>query len=458
VSESQEPGAEETQPRRRKRPFYGWYIVFTSFLAHLSYAEQNSSVLGVFFRPMNAELGWSRTSMAGAQSVARLVEGLLSPVVGPIVDRHGAKRLMISGALIAGFGFLALSQVQSLWQWYLLKGGVIAVGFLMMGNLVTNIAISNWFVRQRGRAIGIAGMGTSLTSVGMAPAIVWLTDAIGWRAPWIVFAVFTWVAVIPATALLMRRRPEDHGLLPDGDRPDAAPARSGPGAMEAPPAASGDEEPPQPQRVAPLEPVWTRRQVLGTFAFWLLILTFSIAQLAFQGINISVVPFFEDLGFSSSVGAIALSTRAFFGLVAASFWGLAAEKIDVRYLGTIKFIGQGLASLLFLRGRTLPVLYTGLIIYGISSAGSAVISELMWATFYGRLTLGRVRSMGAPCLVLFSAVGPVFMNQIFDRTGSYDLAYVIFIGLFASSSVLILLCRKPTPKRYGRATDPEFLR
>jgi MFS family permease len=412
---------------------------------------------------MNAELGWSRTAMSGAQSVARLVEGLLSPLVGPIVDRQGAKRLMITGSIIVGAGFLFLSQVQSLWQWYLLKGGVIAIGFVMMGNLVTNVAISNWFVRQRGRAIGIAGMGTSLTSLGMAPGVVWLAEQFGWRLPWMLFGVFTWLAVIPATALLMRRRPEDQGLLPDGDPPPEneplfethTKARAAQPVLTANPG-PGSESWVSDRAPAQLEPVWTRGEVLATFAFWLLIITFSIAQLAFQGINISIVPFFEDLGFSSNVGAFALTTRAFFGLVAAPLWGLAAERFDIRLLGFVKFVGQGIASFIFLRGRTVVVLYTGLIIYGIASSGTAVISEIMWASFFGRLTLGRVRSLGAPALVLFSAIGPVFMNQIFDTTGSYDLAYAIFIVLFIASALLILVCRKPTPRRFASATAPEF--
>src|SRR5688572_23211862 len=129
---------------------------------------------------MQSELGWPRTAITGAQSVARLVEGGFAPAVGPILDRYGPRPLMIAGSLIAAVGFMALSQVDTLWGFYLMKGGVIAVGFLCMGFMVTNTAISNWFIRRRGRAIGIAGMGTSLASVAMAPVVVWMMDNWHW--------------------------------------------------------------------------------------------------------------------------------------------------------------------------------------------------------------------------------------------------------------------------------------
>ena len=429
---------------RDKKPrfFYGWYIVLASFLAHIAYAEQNSSILGVFLRPMTREFGWSRTELTGAQSVARLVEGIFAPVIGPIIDRHGPRPLMLVGSLIAGLGFLALSQINTIWQFYLTKGLVIAIGFLCMGFMVTNTAISNWFVRLRGRAIGIAGMGTSLANVAMAPVVVWMIGQWDWRSAWMAFGLLTWIVVLVPSALLMRRRPEDEGLRPDGDEPYQTSAEM---TTETHTQTSVESE--------PLEPIWGRSEVVRTSAFWLIILTFSVSNLAFQGINISMVPYFEDLGFATSIAAAALVTRAIIQLIAAPLWGFAVERIDVRYLGFLKFSLQGLAALLFLIGRNIPVLFTGVIVYAIGSSGSAVISEIIWANFFGRLTLGSIRGVGTPLLTLFSAIGPVFMNIIFDLTGSYELAFILFIFLFALSAGLILLLKQPQATRFARASE-----
>ncbi|MBM2826680.1 MAG: hypothetical protein HW403_744, partial [Dehalococcoidia bacterium] len=260
---------EAKELEKKPRLFYGWYIVLASFLAHLSYAEQNSSVLGLFIRPMTREMGWSRTALTGAQSVARLVEGVCAPVLGPFIDRYGPRPLMLIGAVIVGFSFLWLSQIRTIWDFYMMKGFAVAVGFLFMGFMVTNTAISNWFVRLRGRAIGIAGMGTSLANIAMAPVAAWMMTRWGWRSVWAAFGVFTWVVVLLPSGLLMRRRPEDVGLKPDGDdsSPDQ-PSRS----ENLNPASLGDTE--------GKEAVWNRREAMGTRAFWLIVGTFSISSFA----------------------------------------------------------------------------------------------------------------------------------------------------------------------------------
>lgn len=432
---------ESQQAARKRRPlFYGWYIVLASFLAHLAYAEQNSSILGVFLRPMTGDFGWSRTELTGAQSVARLVEGGFSPIVGPFIDRYGPRPLMVLGSIVAGIGFLGLSRARTLWEFYLTKGVVTALGFLCMGHLVTNTAISNWFVRQRGRAIGIAGMGTSLASIAMAPLVVWIIGRWDWRTAWIAFAVLTWVVVLVPSGLLMRRRPEDQGLRPDGD-PAPSPRPEGPQGE-----GSGAAVP-EP----PLEPVWSRREVLRTSAFWLIIATFSVSNLAFQGINISVVPYFEDLGYATEVAAAALSVRAVFQLLGAPLWGFAAERVDVRKLGVLKFALQGAAALLLLVGRSAPVLFAGIVIYAAGSSGSAVISEIIWAACFGRLTLGSVRGVGTTLLTAFSAAGPVFMNAVYDATGSYAFALGLFVALFVLSAILIAFLQPPQATRFQRA-------
>jgi MFS family permease len=434
---------------RQKKPrfFYGWYVVLASFLAHIAYAEQHSSILGVFFRPMTAEFGWSRTALSGVQSSARLVEGAIAPFIGPILDRHGARGLMVAGGLIAGFALLGLSQVQSLWQYYFFKGFLAAIGFLLMGFIATNVAVANWFVRLRGRALGIAGMGTPLASMLVPPITVWVINGWGWRPAWMVFAVLTWAVVVIPAWLWMRRRPEDMGLLPDGDDPETAhrsSLREGPETVE------------QRQEERHMEPVWTWQEILRTRAFWLLIFTLSVANLAFQGINISLFPYLEDLGYASSVAAMALSARAFFGLVGNPLWGFAADRIDIRYLGSLKFAIQAVVALMLLVGRNLPVIFTAVMAYGIGAAGSEVITGVIWANFYGRLSLGTVRSVGMPFTFIFSAAGPVFMNWIFDYFGSYHPAFALFIGLFLCSAVLFLFCRPPKANRYVEVSEAEL--
>ena len=444
-------------------------------MASLSYSQQLATVLGIFVRPMNEELGWSRTAITGAQSAARFVEGITSPFVGRYIDHHGPRGPMIVGGLIAGLGFIFLGRVESLAEWYFFRSFVISLGFAAMGYMVTSVAVSNWFVRKRGRAMAIAGMGSSVTSTILPPIAVLAMAQWGWRPLWVVFGVLTWITVVIPAAIWMRRRPEDMGLRTDGDQAvpgaqgedgasalphDAGPvSRTGqaaPGAQaEAGASALPQGTGPAPQVWAnePLEPVWTRREALRTSTFWHIIATFAITGLAIQGINISLIPLVEDHGYSPETAALALSMRAFSLLVLSPFAGFAADRFNPKFVRSSSFALQAVAAFLFLVGGSLVTLYAAIFVYALGSGISQVSSEMIWADAYGRLTLGTVRSLGAPILTAISALGPVFMNGIYDLTGSYRLAFGIFIALFLASSVGILFLRTPRPQRFARASE-----
>ena len=435
-----------SKPARKKSRslFYGWYIVLASFLAGLSYSQQNSSTLGIFIRPMTDELGWSRTAITGAQSAARFVEGAVAPLIGPLIDRYGPRPLMIVGGIVVGFGSVLISNVQDLTQWYLLRSLVISIGFALMGWTVTTIALSNWFVRKRGRAIAIGSMGNHVTSSVMPPLAVAAMANWGWRPIWSAFGILTWIVVVIPAAIWMRRRPEDLGLRPDGD--SAVPLEN-----------LGEKEGAQPGWSStadePLEPVWSRGEALRTKAFWLIVTTFAVSNLALQGINISLVPLIEDEGFSAGTAAIALSVR-FISLVALTpVAGLLAERVEPKYVNSIGFLLQGVAAALFMLGGSLLTLYAAILVYALGQSISSVTSEMIWADVYGRLTLGAVRSIGAPPLTIVSATGPVFMNAVYDVTGSYRLAFMSFIVLFTFSAVAILFLNAPKAKRFARASE-----
>jgi MFS family permease len=420
--------------------------VLASFLASLSYSQQLASVLGIFIRPMTQELGWSRTAITGAQSATRFVEGIVAPITGRFIDRYGPRPFMVVGGIISGVGFILLSGIQSLFEFYFLRSFVISIGFAMMGYMVTSVAVSNWFVRKRGRALAIAGMGSSVMSSILPPIAVLAMATWGWRPIWVAFGIFTMISVAIPSAIWMRRRPEDLGLRPDGDEPFKAFT----------PPAEGDAGGGATHELAheePLEPIWSRREALHTSAFWMIIGTYAIANLSMQGINISLIPLIEDQGFTAEVAAVALSVRALLHLLVSPFAGWAADRVEPKVLRSASFVIQGIAALLFMIGGSLPMLYAAIFMNALGGGISSVSSEIIWAETYGRLTLGTVRSLGAPLLTAVSATGPVFMNIIFDLTGSYGPAFAIFIVLFAISSVAILFLRAPTPTRFARASE-----
>ncbi|MDP6632687.1 MAG: MFS transporter [Dehalococcoidales bacterium] len=423
-------------PDRKPRYFYGWNIVIASFLSHLSYAEHFSSMLGFFFKPLQTEFGWSRSAIAAVQTVARVTEALTSPIVGPIVDRHGPRVLMPIGAVIVGLAMLAVTQIEAVWHFYLLRGVLVAVGFALMGNLVSGVAINNWFIQKRGRALAIARLGNNLSNIIFVPVTVFVIAASGWRTMFVIFAVVTWLVVLIPSTILMRRRPEDMGLLPDGIDPGKA-----------------DQESFSTRITPQLEPVWTRREVLKTGSFWLLTIALGINSMAFQGINISLAPYIQDLGYAETVLASVMTFRAIFQAASLPIMGFLAERAHLTTVRVIPFVIQGIAVYLLLSAENPFYLWVAVSLYGFGISGITIIQEVIWANYFGRLSLGMVRSLAFLTAFTLGAAGPIAMNAVFDILGSYHPAFMVIIGLFIVSALIMTVVRPPTAPRYVIADE-----
>jgi len=412
-------------------------------MAHLAYAEQFSSTLGLFFRPFTAEFGWTRTQIATVQTISRVVEAGTAPLIGPLVDRFGARTLLPIGALIAGTALVGVTFVDSLWQFYVVRGLVAAIGFTLMGNLVTSVAINNWFIRMRGRALAISNTGSSISNVVMIPVAVYVIAEHGWREMFWIFAILTWIVVLAPSTILIRRRPEDMGLRPDGKQPDAP---GGPAPTTLLPEQQTESQ--EPARRATPEPLWTRKEALKAPAFWLIAGCFAISSLAFQGINISLAPYVQDLGYEEALVAAALTTRAIVMAVTLPAVGLVAERASIGPVRALPFVLQSVGCVLFLFADEVYFLFPALIVYGMGITSLGVTQEVLWANSFGRLSLGSIRSMGFVVTFGFGATGPIIMNLIHDHLGSYRPAFLIFLVFFVVSAVLILFLRPPQPPRY----------
>src|SRR5437879_3070049 len=208
--------AEAAARTGNRKIFYGWYIVGAGFFANVASSFALASTLSIFLKPLTADLAVSR----GVFSLLRSGEGLIgagvAPLVGQLVDRYGGRWLLAIGAVIVGDGYLLLGQVESFTQFVVVRLTFVTLGDAMMGSMVVNIIIAQWFLRRRGRALAFSSMGIGFAKVCMpivaASLIVWL----GWRQTWMVFGLVTLVLGVVPALLFMRRSPEEMGLLPDG--------------------------------------------------------------------------------------------------------------------------------------------------------------------------------------------------------------------------------------------------
>lgn len=412
--------------------FYGWTIVAVGFLAHIASAFSISSTLSVFLKPLSEDLGISRGVFSLIRSGEILIIAAAAPLVGTLMDRHGARWLMAAGGLISGIGFLLLGQARDFWQFLLFRWLLISPGDALMGGMVINVSISRWFVRMRGRALALAGMGHGLAKVGMPLFAASLIVAVGWRASWVVLGIVTLVLVVGPSLLFMRRRPEDMGLLPDGR--SRAQHDGGAPANEAGPARA---------RSAIADIAWSRREALRTPAFWLIIGTFGVAHVGVTGLNLHVFAFVSDQGHPAMVAALVMSIIAFMQFSTPMVWGLLAERSDIARLIMAKFLIQAAGIFLALSSPGLLSLYAGFFLYGIGMGGTSILVEMIWANYFGRISLGKIRGMGSLFTHAFSAAGPPFFGLLFDFTQSYSLSFSIFIGLLIASAFLSLLLRPP---------------
>ena len=286
-------------------------------------------------KPMVEEFGWTRASVTGAIAFGSVCGGLLSLVVGPILDRHGPRMVSFWGIFLLSIGLGAMTFVTHLWQLYLFfgVGRMIAVGVL---SLATAVSVSNWFFRFRGRAMGITKIGERLGSALLPMLVQFVILALGWRLAWgTLGAVVFLISGIPAL-LFLRHRPEDMGLLPDGALPASDARGAADPSMKEKPDNSGNDS----------EPVWTRTQASRTKAFWVLTFLSSLIPFVQAGMNFHLYPFLTDQGLSETTAVLILSTFAAFGMAGSAIWGTLTERFRIQNLLAINVIGNGLIFLL----------------------------------------------------------------------------------------------------------------
>lgn len=416
-----------------KRPFfYGWYIVGVGFLSHLVCAFHFSSTLSVFVKPVAEELGVSRGIFSLLRTGEILIEAGMAPVIGTLVDRYSGRWLIGGGALVAGIGLILLGQVTQFWQFTAVRWLFVTVGGAFMCYMVVNVTISRWFVKKRGRAVAIATLGQGISKVAIPVVTASLFLWFGWRQTWAIFGTLTLLLLVLPAFVFMRRTPEEMGLHPDGASAPYAAFEFG---RRRAGAAPGDA-------VFP-EVAWSRREALRTQAFWIIVATFAVGSIGVAGLNLHVFSYITDIGHSTIVAATVMTIIASTQLGATLLWGYLSDRMDMRKAIMLKYLLQGSGMALAIATKDLRLTYAGFLIYGVGLGGTQVLQEVVWANYFGRISLGAVRGMGMLVTYVFAAVGPPFFGFFFDATGSYTIAFVVFTLCLFISAFLILLMRAP---------------
>jgi len=399
-------------------------IVMT--LSSFAASAQLNPTISLFVHPVTNEFGWTRSVFTGATSIGTILGGLMALVVGPVIDRHGARWLLTAAFLMMGALLISLGSMHSLWHFYLvfILSRMILQGIIQLAN---NVVIAKWFIAKRGRALAISSVGQRI-GLGVIPVFVqFLMSGYGWRMAAVGLGSLTWGLTIVPTVLWLRRNPEDLGLNPDGD----------PGAFEdGPDKGSSQDEPPQSSRLNEFS--FTLREALQTRSFYVLLAALCIGNFVNTGVNFHMYPLLTDRGFSPGLAVAIVSTWSLVGIPMVTLGGILAERVAIRFLMAGAFLGMGLSVVILLFADTVLTGFLFAVVYGTFFGISLLYQNLSLANYYGRDSFGAIRGFTSPFQMVTNALGPFAAAFVFDTTGSYSailIAHVFLLLLVAGAMI-----------------------
>ena len=422
--------------------YYGWIVVGASSTVVFARMAPAITTLTVLIFPISHQLGWSRTLIAGSVSAGALASLVLSPVVGWAIDRFGARPVLVVSVLVLGVAMISLAWATVPLTFYLAFAAGRVV-FHTSAPIGASTVAARWFIRKRGRAIGMIFLFGAIGGVVFTMVASMVVESHGLKATWIAMGLVVLVFSVAPSLLLVAERPEDIGLLPDGEPPDSTDAEKGAGAIV--PVGVPDSPAtvlPRAQMTADTDS-WTLGEAVRTKTFWLLVFMGFASFFVHTSIGVHMGAYFRDVGLGATSAALAVSLSWSVSAVGSLIWGWVTDRIDVRYAYSGMFLFQAGSTLyLIFVGGTLGVfLASGL--FGIVSAGSNVVPSVIYANYFGRSSLGRIRGLGEVGVLLGQATGPVIAGILFDLRGGYSTIFTAFVVLALVCSLLVLKARAP---------------
>jgi len=421
-----------------KRVFYGWWIVLASSLIYAYGTGTFFYGFSVFFRPMVDEFGWDRAVTAGAFSLSRLEGGIDAPVTGWFIDRIGPRKVVLFGIILAGIGFFSLHWINSLLSFYLIYGIVLSLGYNIGFNQAHYAAVSNWFIRKRSRAISLLAVGGGIGGTVVLPIVAWIVSTQGWRTAVMIIGIGMWVVGLPL-AMVIRHRPEHHGLLPDGDKASGGAAADTAAITQRNDLSASD---------------FTVKEALVTVTFWLLIVAMVLRAFVTGAVVVHEITYLIDLGVNELIAASALSMMTLASIPGRLLFGWLGDFYSKARLLAISSIVQAVGVLFFanatwsgawLLGVPVEIVFF-VIIYGLGYGASIPLGPALRADFFGRKAYATISGLMSPFNMIGTVAGPVFAGFIYDTTKSYYIAFMVFAVTFTLSGLTFLFLKPPKKK------------
>ena len=415
---------------RRLPFFYGWVIVAVTFVT-MGIGVNARTSFSLLFSPIIDEFQWERGVTAGAFSFGFLVSAILSPLMGRLMDRTGPRTVMELGVFLMAGGLLLAPLTTEPWHLYMTIGVLVGSGSICLGYSGQSLFLPNWFVRHRGLAVGLAFAGVGLGSITLLPWMQMMIDQTGWRSASWAMGILVLVVLFPLN-LLLRKRPEDLGLQPDGDATPAGNLTSAPSNVVDHAWTAVD---------------WTLGRAMQTSRFWWLALGYFCGLYTWYAVQVHQTKYLVEIGFTSASAAWALGLVSLFGIPGQIALGHLSDRIGREWIWTISSMGFAICFVALIALQYTPtlllvyvmVIAQGFLGYGVTSIMGAVVAEIFQGKSFGTI-------FGTIMFVALSggAAGPWITGLLHDRFGDYIAAFTIgfVLCLISTASIWLAAPRK----------------
>ena len=415
--------------------YYGWIVVAASSTVVFARMAPAITTLTVLIFPISQQLGWSRTLIAGSVSAGAIASLVLSPVVGWLIDRFGARPVLVVSVLALGVAMISLAWATIPLTFYIAFAAGRVV-FHTSAPIGSSTVAARWFIRKRGRAIGVIFLIGAVGGIVYTMVASLVVESYGLKTTWIVIGLMVLAISVAPSLLLVAERPEDIGLLPDGDESEVTPGKN----ETSIPDPVGVKETPLPEED---DDSWLLGEAVRSGTFWLLVFMGFTCYFVHTSIGVHMGAYFRDIGLGATSAALAVSLSWSVSAIGSLVWGWITDRVQVRHAYCWMFLVQAVSTLyLMLAGGTMGV-FLASALFGVVSAGSNVVPSVIYANYFGRLSLGKIRGLGEVGVLLGQATGPVIAGILFSRQGGYDTIFLVFVVLALTCSLLVLKAKPP---------------
>lgn len=412
--------------------YYGWFIVIGAVLSQIAMVGFFSYTFSLLVLPLQTSFEVSRTEVMYTMSFTTILGLFLAPGIGFMADKFSIRWLMVAGAVIFGGGLFALSMTQSLLQFALLFGFVMALCNQLLGPLCSSATISRWFTESRGKALGLAATGSSLGGM-LLPAlfVAWLGDNGDWRNALQNLSYGVLLIVLPYLVIFMR---DYSGNAIDGSQLATN--------------NNDAENAPQPSNE---QATYTLKTIVKHPSYWIVGITLALLFSTYSALLANLMPYLSGQGVQESSAAQVIMMLAVSGLVGKILFGYAADRINLRLALSITQAAVIAGLIILATDPSYLVICAAIIFLGLSTGGMLPVWGALLAAIFGTASYGRVMGLMMPLIVLVVMPGYSLAGYLFDQTGSYSLCFYIFAGVVALSMPLLLLLKLPSNEKAGLA-------